>query len=539
MPRFCSNCGSPLPDVGKFCPKCGHPMEADPVPQPDAYQPQPSQNQNQYSYQPNPSQNLSWQQPQNQGWQQAQSQAWQQPAMGTGMAPAPKKKSMVGLIIALVSLLLVALAAVACFIWPGFLKKDSQEIPKTTPTVSVPISTPEITENVPIVTTTVPVTETQPPEPTTTEPVVTELSNPFLDVVEDDPCYLEYLWAHEHGVIEGKLLDGEKALTRGEAINLLWKAFGRPTSEQNASPFSDVSVSDSFFPAVLWAYGSNLVSGNGDGTFHPNDPMTRNQAVAILCKAAGRNGAGLPRAYLDIETDQYFYASANWACSAGVVERYYDFCFRPYDPLLQADYVCWLARAVEPELALDPAPPKGDSLAEYGIEVNLHQHGVAYFAAQTKQDASITKRLSVTAESYEIFAEAEGYAAKDGYEWRRSVFLIGYGDADANAYSYSIYADVDDSYYVNLFEYYRKYNEDESETSWVVYNGVPCLIYVAPMIVEEVEGALYRVTYVVQVPIGYDGIVARFNSQENEAFDYDYFYDKYQDPADFVFFQYE
>lgn len=563
MPRFCPSCGSPLPDVGKFCPKCGQPIHSEPVPKPDAYQPEPEHAQNQYTYQPNPPQaqswqqpqdqswtqpqsqnwqqpqDQSWQQPQSQNWQQPQNQSWQQPVAGGDSSGTPKKKSKAGLIISLVVLLLVAAGAVACFVWPGFLKKDSNATPETTEHVSTTASVPVTTETVPPVTTTVPVTETQQPEPTTTEPVVTEPVNPFLDVVEDDPCYQEYLWAHNSGVIEGNLLEGDKILTRGEAISMLWKALGRPNVGQDALPFTDVSVSDSFYPAVLWAYSSKLVSGNGDGTFHPNDTMTRDQAAAILCNASGGNGTNLQRAYLDIEPDQYFYSAANWACSSGVIERYYDFRFRPNDPLLQADFVCWLARAAEPELVLDPAPPEGDSLDEYGIQINLQPHGVAYFNAQTKQDASVTKRLSVTVESYEIFAQAEGYAAKDGYEWRKGVFLIGYGDADSNAYSYSLYADVGDSYYVDLFEFYRVYNDDQSETSWVVFNGVPCEVYVAPMIAEEVEGALYRVTFAVQVPIGYDGIVARFNSQENEAFDNDYFYDKYEDPADFVFFRYE
>ena len=586
MPRFCSSCGSPLPDVGKFCPKCGQPIDAEPVPQPEAYQQQPEQYQNQYTYQPEAPQdpgsqqpqnsywqpqdqgwqqpqnqgwqqpqNSYWQQPQEQGWQQPQEQGWQQPqeqgwqqpqeqgwqqsAAAGGMAPAPKKKSKAGLIVGLVFLLLAALAAVACFVWPGFLNQSSNDTPETTANASAPVSTPENTETVPPVTTTVPVTETEATEPTTTEALVTEPVNPFLDITEDDPCYPEFLWAHDHGVIEGDRLNGDHILTRGDAINLLWKAFGRPAAAQDASPFTDVSVSDSFYPAVLWAFGNGLVSGNGDGTFGPNDNMTRDQAAAILCKAAGGNGTNLPRAYLDTDPSQYFYPAVNWGCSAGVIERYYDFSFRPGDPMLQADFLCWLARTVEPELALDPAPPEGDSLDEYGVEIDLHQHGVAYFNAQANNDASVTKRLSVTAESYEIFAQAEGYPAQEGYEWRKAVFLIDYGDADASSYHYDLFADVNDSYYVNLFEDCRAYHEDNSETSWVIWNGVPYEIYVSPMFAEQVEGKLYRVSFAVRVPVGYDGIVARFNSKENEPASGLYFYEQYTDPANFVFFRYE
>ena len=59
------------------------------------------------------------------------------------------------------------------------------------------------------------------------------------------------------------------------------------------------------------------------------------------------------------------------------------------------------------------------------------------------------------------------------------------------------------------------------------------------MFAEQVEGKLYRVSFAVRVPVGYDGIVARFNSKENEPASGLYFYEQYTDPANFVFFRYE
>ena len=519
MPRFCSSCGNSLPDIGKFCPKCGQPIAADSVPPSEEIRNQTEQPRNPYVYQFTPpqgqSQAQSWPQPQNQGAPQPISQNLQQNSANGVASGAQKKKSKAGLIVCLVFLLLAGLAAVACFVWPGFLKENA---PETNPGSSASVTAPTATE--PLVTTTeIPVRETQPTlppatepavtEPVVTEPVVTEPVNPFLDVTEDDPCYEEYLWAHAHGVLEGQLLEGDKILTRGETLIMLWKACGSPAAAENDMPFGDISAADECYPAVLWAVHSHLVSVPGDGTFKPDNKMTRDQTALILCNTVGGDGAGKPRAYLDVDADKYYYNAVNWGCAAGVLERYYDFSFRPTDPLLRADFACWLARAMEPELALDPAVPEGDELESYGIEINLHPHGVAYFNAETQEDSSVIKKLQVTAESYEIFEQAEGYEAKPGYEWRKGVFFIDYGETGANSYSYSIRVMVCDSKYVELFQNNRHREEDESESSWVICNGEPCKVSVSPLKYDRIEGSLFRFTYTLQVPVGYDGLVVR------------------------------
>lgn len=550
MANFCSKCGSQLPERGKFCPHCGQPAAAAPMPQSDSVPAQPDQPQNQNWQQP---QSQSWQQTQKQGWQQPQNQGWQQ--TDASVSAAPGKKSKAGLIVGLVSLFLVGLAALACFVWPGFVKKGSSDSDATNTTVSAPALASKPTTPAPSAETEPTATATQPTEPTvtepvtepattepvttepvTTEPVVTEPVNPFRDVVEDDPCYEEYLWAHSHGVLTGDLLAGDTVLSRGDTLLMLWKAFGAPAAAAADMPFQDVTVSDECFPAVLWAVGAKLISVPEDKAFNPNGEMTRDQAAAILCNAVGGDGSGCPKAYLDVGSKKYYYNAVNWGCAAGVFERYYDFSFYPTDPLYRGDYACWLARAMEPTLALDPTVPEGDDFDYYGIEINLKPHGVAYFNAQPKGEDAVTKRLKVTVESYEVFTEAENYTAKDGYEWRKGVFLIGFGDADANSYGYSLYANLCDSNYVDLYLMEHASNDDGTNSSWIIYNGVPYKITMSPLIAEEVEGALYRVTYAVHVPVGYDGMVVRFNSVENET---RYFYEKYDDLADFVIFRFD
>lgn len=345
MASFCPNCGNPLPDFGRFCPKCGQEINTESASQDEAYQAPQEQFQNQYSYQ----QDQGWQQ-QDQGWQQP-NQNWQQPNQNW-QQPAPKK-SKAGLIIGLVVLLLAGLGAVACFVWPGFLNDKQEPAPTTaTATATEAPTAPETIATVPA--TQPPVTVATATEAPTAPATEAAPGNPFLDVSEDDPCYNEYLWAYTNGVISGDRLNGDQILTRGEVMELLWKVFGRPAPLQTEMPFTDITASDSCYPAVLWAYSIHLVSGSGEGLFNPNNSMTRDQVAAVLFKAMKGDATGLPQAYTDVGPDQYYYKAVNWGCSKGILERGSDFLFRPSDPLPRSVFICWLARAMNPDLALEP-----------------------------------------------------------------------------------------------------------------------------------------------------------------------------------------
>ncbi|MFC5401132.1 Ig-like domain-containing protein [Cohnella soli] len=73
-------------------------------------------------------------------------------------------------------------------------------------------------------------------------------------------------------------------ITRAEFAAIIVRGLGlNPGSYQNE--FSDVSSADWYSGAVHTAYALHLIDGFEDGTFRPNDKLTREQAMAILAKA--------------------------------------------------------------------------------------------------------------------------------------------------------------------------------------------------------------------------------------------------------------
>ena len=77
-----------------------------------------------------------------------------------------------------------------------------------------------------------------------------------------------------------------KAITRAEFVTILAGIYGENTSK--GMPFSDVDRSW-YYDAVATAYANGWVSGYTDGTFRPNQTITRAEAVVILNSVLGRS----------------------------------------------------------------------------------------------------------------------------------------------------------------------------------------------------------------------------------------------------------
>ncbi|MFF2888613.1 X2-like carbohydrate binding domain-containing protein [Paenibacillus sp. NPDC057967] len=88
-------------------------------------------------------------------------------------------------------------------------------------------------------------------------------------------------------IVDGKgngSFQPNQEMTRAEFAAILVRGLGlKPVSGQ--APFSDVNQKDWYQSAVATAYEYQLISGFEDGTFRPNDKLTRQQAIVMIAKA--------------------------------------------------------------------------------------------------------------------------------------------------------------------------------------------------------------------------------------------------------------
>ena len=78
----------------------------------------------------------------------------------------------------------------------------------------------------------------------------------------------------------------DNTVTRAEFLKIITGVMNYPEpAPAGASPYSDVAMTDWFFRFVMSAAQNNLVGGYPDGTFLPNNPITRQEVAKILVKA--------------------------------------------------------------------------------------------------------------------------------------------------------------------------------------------------------------------------------------------------------------
>ena len=80
-------------------------------------------------------------------------------------------------------------------------------------------------------------------------------------------------------------------MTRADAVQALYEDAGSPAA--SGSSFTDVSGDAAYAQAVAWAAQNGIAAGNGDGTFAPNAPVTREQLAVMVSRYAALQGRAL------------------------------------------------------------------------------------------------------------------------------------------------------------------------------------------------------------------------------------------------------
>ena len=97
-------------------------------------------------------------------------------------------------------------------------------------------------------------------------------------------------------------------------------------------PFADVAKGSWYYEGVRYAYENGLMSGTGEGTFSPDLPTGRGMLVTILYRLAGSPAAG-SASFTDVAKGQWYADGVAWASANGVVSGYPDGSFRPNDTI--------------------------------------------------------------------------------------------------------------------------------------------------------------------------------------------------------------
>lgn len=102
--------------------------------------------------------------------------------------------------------------------------------------------------------------------------------------------------------------------------------------------FTDLDPDAWYIKPLEAAVSNGYLNGYPDNTIHPNDPVTRGQAVCIIANAAK---AEFEHPFSDVVASPYYYDAVAWAKENGIVSGASDE-FRPDDPCTREQFACML-----------------------------------------------------------------------------------------------------------------------------------------------------------------------------------------------------
>lgn len=108
--------------------------------------------------------------------------------------------------------------------------------------------------------------------------------------------YISYL--SDKGIVSGVgegLFQPEATMTRAMFVTIIGRVAKVDKKVYNSSKFSDVDISEWYGPYVSWASERGISTGFEDGTFAPNNSISREQMAVIIMRYISSSGITMPQ----------------------------------------------------------------------------------------------------------------------------------------------------------------------------------------------------------------------------------------------------
>lgn len=153
----------------------------------------------------------------------------------------------------------------------------------------------------------------------------------------------------EKGLVKG-YQDGtfkpNDSITRAEFMTLVNKAFGFTT--EVATSFTDVKTSDWYYAEINKAKAAGYITGYADGTIKPNYKISRQEVAVILAKITHLGETQTTLAFRDAsQLPAWSKGAVAAVVSKGFMNGYPDQTFQPVKPITRAEAVVTLDNALQ------------------------------------------------------------------------------------------------------------------------------------------------------------------------------------------------
>ena len=170
--------------------------------------------------------------------------------------------------------------------------------------------------------------------------------NPFQDI-ENHWAKEEILKAYHGGLFQGvtgtKFVP-EGKMDRAMFVTVLYRFAGSPAVESLETAFTDVDTARYYGAAVAWAVEQGVTNGVSQTQFAPHQAISRQELVTMLYRYAGSPEMTGETSFSDVREGRYFYQAVIWAEKNQIANGYPDGTFQPNQNITREQMVTFLAR---------------------------------------------------------------------------------------------------------------------------------------------------------------------------------------------------
>ena len=149
----------------------------------------------------------------------------------------------------------------------------------------------------------------------------------------------------EKGYISGyedKTFKPNNSITRAEFVKIVNKVFN--FTDQGKENFKDIEPGTWYYEDICIGVRAGYINGYEDGTFRPNEPISREEAASIISTITNLSGNSSLKFVDDNKIGAWAKSSVYALVENKIMTGYEDNTFRPKNKITRAEAVATLSR---------------------------------------------------------------------------------------------------------------------------------------------------------------------------------------------------
>ncbi|MEK4146693.1 N-acetylmuramoyl-L-alanine amidase [Robertmurraya sp. FSL W8-0741] len=161
---------------------------------------------------------------------------------------------------------------------------------------------------------------------------------------------------------------------------------------QAAQPFKDVGSTHRALVSINYLAEGGIVSGNGNGHFLPDKTVTRAEAATMIGRAVGLDGTKRNTRFHDVGSQSFASGYIQSAVDAKIISGYVDGSFKPNNPVTRGEMALLISRAFHynatntasaAEALMKRGIAQGITQTDFGYTYNIKRADFAVFLARS------------------------------------------------------------------------------------------------------------------------------------------------------------